>query len=229
MAVLTAAAAFPQSALFAVDQIVVTGARRLSPGTVAAIAGIRRGERLFAIDASAAERRLLADPRIKAARVEIRPPRAVVLRITERIPVVALAVREGFALLGDDLVVVAVEADAAGLPEVREARGLLRWARPGVPVVSEAASTAVAALAAAPPAVRADVVRISVTAGGDIAFLLRGGITVRAGPLSGLADRLAHVPAVLEALRSRDVAASAIDLRHAGSIAVTLARGGEGR
>jgi cell division protein FtsQ len=229
MAVLIAIAAFPQSALFTVDQIEVGGTSRLPPATVMAIAGLTRGERLFAVDAGAAARRLRADARIKAAHVEIRPPRTVLVRIVEREPVVALTLGAGFALLGDDLVVAAVSRDASGLPEVIDRTHAVSWARPGAPVASAAARTAVAALPAVPPAMRADLRRIVVAAGGDLTLVLRSGVEVRAGGLAGLADRLAQVPHVLEALRARHVAASAIDLRYAGSIAVTLDTGGEGR
>lgn len=229
MAVLIATAAFPQSALFTVDQIAVVGTSRLLPATVIAISGLTRGERLFAVDAGAALRRLRADARIKAAHVEIRPPHTVLVRIVERVPVVALAAGAGFALLGDDLVVVAVGPDASGLPEVVDRIRAVPWARPGAPVVSGAARTAVAALPAIPPAMRADLQRIVVAAGQDLTLVLRSGIEVRAGGPTGLADRLAQVPHVLEALRARNITASAIDLRYAGSIAVTLATGGEGR
>jgi cell division protein FtsQ len=229
MAILIAIAAFPQSALFTVEQIAVSGTFRLQPATVIALAGLTRGERLFAVDAGAALRRLLADARIKAAHVEIRPPQTVLVRIVERVPVVALAAGVGFALLGDDLVVVAVGPDAAGLPHVVDRVRTVPWARPGAPVASEAARTAVAALPAVPPELRADLQRIVVAAGQDLTFVLRGGIEVRAGGPAGLADRLAQVPRVLEALRARNVTASAIDLRYAGSIAVTLATEGEGR
>lgn len=229
MAVLIAIAAFPQSALFSVEEIVVSGASRLRPETVVALAGLTRGDRLFAVDSGAVLRRLRADAGIKAADLHIRPPRTVLVQIVERVPVVALASGSEFALLGDDLVVVAVGPDTAGLPEVVDRLRPVPWAQPGAPVASAAARTAVAALPAVPPAMRDDLRRILVAAGGDLTLVLRGGIEVRAGGLTGLADRLAQVPQVLAALRSRGMIASAIDLRYTGSVAVTLASGGEGR
>ncbi|MGQ0571509.1 MAG: cell division protein FtsQ/DivIB [Armatimonadota bacterium] len=229
MATLIALAAFPQSALFAVEHIEVAGATILAPGTVSAIAGLRHGDRLFAIDAGGAVRRLQSDPRIKSADVRVRPPRTVEVLITERRPVVALVVGDQFALLGDDLIVVALISIPAGLPEVVDRLGGRPWARAGSPVASEAARLAIAALPAIPPVLGSDLRRIVVAAGGDLTLVLRSGLVVRAGGSSGLVERLAQVPQVLEILRGRGVEVSAIDLRYAGSIAVTQSPGGEGR
>lgn len=229
MATLIALAAFPQSALFTVEHIEVAGATILAPGTVSDIAGLRRGDRLFGIDASGAMRRLQSDPRIKTADVRVRPPRTVEVVITERRPVVALVVGDQFALLGDDLIVVALISIPTGLPEVVDRLGGSPWARAGSPVASEAARLAIAALPAIPPVLRSDLQRIVIAAGGDLTLVFRSGLVVRAGGSSGLVERLAPVPQVLEALRGRGVEVSAIDLRYAGSIAVTQAPGGEGR
>ena len=229
MAVLLALAAFPQSALFTIERIEVSGAETLAPGTVIAIAGVHRGERLFAVDSAGVLQRLRADPRIRSADMHLRPPRTVAIAITERRPIVALAVGDRFALLADDLVTVALSPDAAGLPEVIERIGAIAWARPGAPLASEGARLAIAALSAIPSPLRTGLKRIVVAPGGDLTLVVRAGLEIRAGGLAGLGDRLAQVPQILDALQARGVVASSLDLRYAGSVVVRPQSGGEAR
>ncbi|MDR7522189.1 MAG: FtsQ-type POTRA domain-containing protein [Armatimonadota bacterium] len=223
MAALLAAAVFPQSALFTIERIEVRGARSLPDAAVAALAGLEPGMRLFAVDADAVARRLRADPRIKDADVRLRPPHTVVLRITERRPVLALGLGDRFALLDDDLVVVALTADAAGAPEVVDGLGGTPWVRVGARVASPAARIVLAGLADIPQPLRAELRRITVTPGPDLTLLLRSGLEIKAGAPAGLAERLAQVPGVLTALRARGIVPRTLDLRYVGSIAVRRA------
>ncbi len=230
MAALLAAAAFPQSALFSVQRIDVIGATTLPTETIITLTGLRRGQRLFAVRAAEVASRLRGHPRIKAADVRVQPPSGIVITITERRPVMALVLGNRFALLDDALMVVAVAGGAAGLPEVVDRMGRAApKVRAGAPALSEGARIALAALAAAPPELRDDVVRIRVAAGPDLTLVTRAGLEIRAGGLSGLTERLTQVPGVLQALRARRVAAAAIDLRYAGSIVVTPVPGGDDR
>jgi cell division protein FtsQ len=229
MAALLALAAFPQSALFTLERVEVTGAVTLAPGTVIAVAGLKRGERLFAVDAGLVLQRLLADPRIRTAELSLRPPKTVSIVITERRPIVALVVGDRFALLAEDLTTVALSDTAAGLPEVVDHAGGVAWSRPGGTVASEGASVAIDALPAVPTALRSDVKQIVVAPGGDLTLILRTGLEVRAGGLAGLPERLAQVPQILDALRARSLTAASVDLRYAGSVVVTPNSGGEAR
>jgi cell division protein FtsQ len=229
MAVLLAVAAFPQSALFALDRVEVGGDTQLTGDAVLTIAGIRRGDRLFAIDAVGSVRRLRANPRIKTADLWLRPPRAIIVRIVERRPIVALVSGERFAWLGDDLVVVDVAGDPAALPVVVDRVGKTPWSRVGAPVASVAAKVALAVLPAIPPALRADLQRIEVTVGPDISLQLRSGLQIRVGGPDQASERLAQVPDLIMALRARGVTPVSIDLRYAGSVAVRLAPAGEAR
>jgi cell division protein FtsQ len=229
MAALLALAAFPQSALFAVDRIEVDGMSALPPDDVAALAGLRRGERLFAVDADGVLRRLRADPRIKDAAVQIRPPGTVRVRIVERRPVIALLVGRAFALLGDDLITIAIRPEAGTVPEVVDRIRAIPWARPGAPVASPGARVAVATLPKIPSPLRVDLRRLIVSPGPELTMTLRSGLEIRAGGPAGLAERLSEVPRVLAALRAQGVVPAALDLRYTGSIAVTPATEGEGR
>lgn len=229
MAALIAAAAFPQSALFTLERVEVRGATTLPPDAVIAVAGMRPGERLFAVDAGQATRRLLAHPRIKGASVRVRPPRAAVITIVERRPVIALAAGEHALLVDEDLMVVAAVGEAGGLPEVVDHTGRMPMARPGDLARSEGARVAVVALAQIPLPLRAHVVRIIVDAGSDLTLFTRDGLEIRAGGLAGLSERLAQGTQVLDALRARRLNVAVIDLRYAGSIVVRPTTEGDGR
>lgn len=229
MAALVAVATFPQSALFTLEHVDLRGAQTLSPEAVLLVAGIRRGDRLFAVDVAAALRRLRADPRVQTADLWLRPPRTVVIHLVERRALVALVAGERYALLGEDLVVVAMAETPGALPEVVDVLSPSPWARPGAPVASDGARAAVAVLPAIPEALRSQVRRLVVSAGHDLTVVLRSGLEIRVGTPAGADERLAQVPGILAALRARGIAASALDLRYTGSIAVRLATGGEAR
>lgn len=228
MAALLALATFPKSALFSLQRIEVVGSTALAPEAVVALTGLQFGEPLFAVDAAGARGRLLADPRIRAADVRVRPPRTVSIAIAERRPIVALSLGDRFALLADDLVAVALSADAAALPELVDRTRPIPWVRPGTRVSAAGVRTALALLTALPPPLRETVARIVVSPGPDLTLVTRGGVEIRAGGADGLSDRLAQVPQVLEALRARGMRVTAIDLRYVGSVVVTPAQGASG-
>ncbi|MDR7422496.1 MAG: FtsQ-type POTRA domain-containing protein [Armatimonadota bacterium] len=225
MAALLALAALPQSALFVVDRVEVTGISSVPADQVLALAALRRGERLFAVDAEAVARRLRADPRIRAAEVRVRPPRTVGIAIVERRPVIALAASGAYALVAEDLIVVEVRPDPGALPAVVDRTGRGRPVVPGAPASSAAVRAALDALPLIPPELRGALGRIVVAPGGDLTLVLRSGLRIRAGGQAGLTERLARVPQVLAVLRARGVVAAAVDLRYAGSIAVQLDAG----
>jgi cell division protein FtsQ len=69
---------------FAIRDVSVEGARRLSSEQVQALAGVARGSNVFALDVVGAERRLLEDPWIAEARVTRRLPGHVRIDVSER-------------------------------------------------------------------------------------------------------------------------------------------------
>jgi cell division protein FtsQ len=229
MAILLAVAAFPQSALFAIERIDVTGTTALSARTVIAQSGLRYGERLFATNTGAVLQQLLADPRVRSADLQLRPPHTVVITIVERVPVIALALRDQYAVVADDFVTLTLSLDPGDLPTVLDLGGGVAWAQPGAPVASEGARIAMAVLPMVPPPLRADLAAIRVAAGGDITLVLARGLEVHAGGLAGADERLAQVPGILNTLRARGLQVSSIDLRYAGSVVVRPNGGGEAR
>lgn len=229
MATLLALAAFPQSAFFTVERIEVLGAETIPRAEVVDLSGLRRDERLFSVDASAALRRLEADPRIREVAVLVRPPRMVFIKVTERRPVVALVVGSGFARVADDNVVVAIAPDSGGLPEIEDRTQPNVRARPGLSVASAGVRAAIAALEAVPAPLAGDLKRIVVATGLDLTLITRSGLEIRAGGLSGLSERLGQIPQVLDALRAKGITPASLDLRYGGSVVVKPSGAGVGR
>lgn len=229
MATLLALATFPQSAFFTVERIEVHGAQTIPAAEVIELSGIRRAERLFAVEAAAVLRRLRADPRIRDAAVLLRPPRTVFITITERRPVAALVVGSGFARVADDKVVVAITPDSGGLPEIEDRTSPSARVRPGHSVASDALRAALLAMDSVPEHLAGDLKRIVVAVGLDLTFVMRSGLEIRAGGLPGLADRLGQVPGILDALRAKGIRPLALDLRYGGSVVVRPFGAGDAR
>jgi cell division septal protein FtsQ len=181
--------------------------------------------RLFAVDAAAVLRRLRADSRVKSAEIHIAPPGTVRLHVVERVPCVSLVVGDRYVTLGDDMVAVAMAPDPGGVPQVVDRVGAVPWVRVGSLVASRAARIVIEVLPSVPPALRRDLKRVTVLPGPDLVLVLHSGLEIRAGGPAGFGERLSQVPRVLAALRSEGVVVAAVDLRYAGSIAVTLATG----
>lgn len=68
---------------FAIEQVEVQGARRLSSEQIASLAGIQVGQNIFKVDMAEAERRLVAHPWIQGARVTRQLPRDLFIEVTE--------------------------------------------------------------------------------------------------------------------------------------------------
>lgn len=79
------------TARFGIQKIELTGAKRFGKSQVQSLAGIEIGKNLFAFDTAAAEKKLVADPWISAARVVRELPNSLRVEITER-EAVAIAV-----------------------------------------------------------------------------------------------------------------------------------------
>ncbi len=83
---------------FAIKEIVVEGARRLSRDQLLVLGGIRRGDNVFSLDVERAEQAVLQNPWVESARILRRLPGEVRIEIHER-EARALAVVGGKTLL----------------------------------------------------------------------------------------------------------------------------------
>jgi cell division protein FtsQ len=127
--------------LLGASQIKVTGTTLTSPDDVRAVAAIRAGTPLARLDAAAIARRVEALPPVRHVRVERQWPRTVVIRVTERAAVAAVADGKEFVLLDE------TGTGYARLPVRPPLLPLLRVPEPGpADPTTRAALTVLAAL-----------------------------------------------------------------------------------
>ena len=79
---------------FAVREVIVRDARRLTPDRIRTAAGIVPGMSIWDVDAAAAAERLRAEPWVRAAAVRRDLPHRVVIQVREHRPVAIVALRE---------------------------------------------------------------------------------------------------------------------------------------
>ncbi len=86
------------SPVFAIKEIKILGTKRVSEQRIMEITGLKKGVNLFSVNLSAARKRLIAEPWIRSAGIERRPPSTVIIRIREYIPVAVLDFGEKFLI-----------------------------------------------------------------------------------------------------------------------------------
>lgn len=89
---------------FAIRQIEVKGGKRKAEDQIARVAGVKRGDNVFAVDTSASEQKLLADPWVKHVKVVRVLPSTVNIEIEER-------EASALASIGDRLYLVTREGE----------------------------------------------------------------------------------------------------------------------
>jgi cell division protein FtsQ len=111
---------FVSTSRFSIEKVEAEGNRRFSDATLLRLAGISRGDNLFALDLEAAERQLASDPWIESAQITRRIPDTVSIAVTEH-TAAALASLDGVLYLvtreGLPIKTVA-EGDSADYPVV---------------------------------------------------------------------------------------------------------------
>lgn len=202
---------FFQSALFALEEVVVDGNQYLRIEEIMALAGIEMGMNLFDIDLRTAEEQLRADPRVAEAHLVRRLPRGIDLKIKERVPVAYVPLKQGFAALDVEGRVLSISEEARlRLPQV-DLPGKSAYISPGTALSGNNLEwqLQIAEL------LRPDLIgRVAAIQSNDGRFdlVLDTGIRVQLGDASGLADKLERLRVVLRSIGS-DSAVTEIDLR----------------
>ncbi len=213
MVLLLAMASLPASALFALQQIEVAGARTLTPDAVRAASGLVPGSRsIFTIDSQEVTRRLLLHPWIAEAQVRARPMHTILIRIRERVAVAAVPAARGFALVDASGAVLEVREERPKLILVSERGQPLSWVAPGEEIPSTAVRVGVSLLPQLPEALRAEVAHLQVTRAQEVVLYTLDGLEIRAGPLPGLRQRMAAAPEILKTIRAQALPLEYIDL-----------------
>lgn len=226
LVILTALAHVPWGALrgrfIRVTQVRVEGAHYLDAARIEKLAGVTVGQDLFAFDAARVRQRLLLEPRIAAASVERRLPRAVQIRIVERQPV--MLVSHG----------VPWEIDSTGVLLEPLAKGVVADVpllvgprfdrfRPGVQVRTPEVQRGLAwvqALGSRELQLAGQVSEVDVSEAGLTGLTLLDGTRVLAPGWPPGLSRLSALRVVLADLRQRGTEANEVDLRYDDQVIV---------
>jgi cell division protein FtsQ len=210
--------ALTYSPLFRATTIRVTGAGSIGQLRLRSLSGVVAGVNVYHLDASAAERRLEADPRVESATVTRRLPSTVVIEVTERVPVALVADGlGGFDRIGADGVSMGVGARRGSLP-------VLEWAGDRTSNRDEVLVAASVATGMSPE-LRGLVRTIITSTGGSVRLVLRSGVVVSYGPPTDVTAKGQAVEAVLRWARARGREITAVDVNVPGAPTATTTAG----
>ncbi len=197
------------SSVVGVRSLTVRGASQSPVDNVLAAAGIARGTPMVSIDAGSAVRRVEALPWVDDARVERQWPFGVVIHITERRPVAAVAAADGTWRLVDRTGRVLARLDelVAGVPTVLGAEP------PGEPgsQLPPAARLALEAIARVPRPLAGVVLAAEWDASGQVTLELNDNRSVLMPDAGRLGDAYLSLSALLNS--GAELASGVIDLR----------------
>lgn len=179
------------SSVFALRTVTIAGVGRLSTGQVLARAALPEGRSLLLIDPSAVAARVEKLPPVASAKVTRHWPHGIVITVTERRPVGAVAGASGWELVDiGGIPFATVSSPPAGLIPVRV----------GAPMTGAGADDARSALTvyrALPRSLRKQVVQLQAVTPSSVSFQLRNGREVVWGSPTDNARKLAVLRALL--------------------------------
>src|SRR5574341_79401 len=218
MAVALAAATLPTSSLLVIRSVQVRGTTHVPGADVAALAGLRPGDRLFSVPASEIVARVLRHPRLARAAVRVGRGGRIVISVAERLPYAAFLFQERYLILDRAGVVIDHRPSAGTLPVVSATGFVPQWARLGDRLPAGGVERALAALGQLPAGIVAPGTRLRVEPLGDLVLFTPDGIAVRLGSLRGLEERASLMPEILAAVRARGLGVEYLDLRFTGNV-----------
>lgn len=201
---------------FAVRDVVVRSANRLTAAEVQRVAGVELGESIWEVDPAAVEARLAAHPWVHAAQVERDPPARVVIRVREERPAAILTLRDPTVLYyvgrGGRVLAPVGRKDSHDFPFIT---GLTAGdLSPGADFGPYALRRALALLRAAgrtPGLQQVSEIEVDGTRGLRL-LLLRPAVPIEVG-WRDFASRLAPVPRVLALWRGHESDLTAVSIR----------------
>ena len=204
---------------FAVREIDVETKGRLDAQTLVSWAGLTPGMSVWEAGEAAAEARLLAHPRIRAASVERRFPGQVIVRVEERTPVAVLFADRPLLVARDGVAFPPLAGEETGdLPYVTGLAGEDPTSAPVASRLREAARVATAWRE------REQWPAISEIRPGDgemVVFVAGTPLAIRFATEAG-SDDFARLDAVLDLWRGREIQVAAIDLTAPGEAVLTM-------
>lgn len=176
------------SPLLSVRTVTVQGQAVVTEQQVLDALAVPTGTRMTALDLSAAAARVAALPRVSSAKVERALPSSITVTVVERTAVAWVAAADGQHLVDASGVDYAVEAPAAGVPELA-----VSTAGPADP----STTAALAVLTSLPDPVRALVATVGATGPAAVQLTLGDGRTVLWGSSDDDTRKAAVLAAVL--------------------------------
>ncbi|HKV46123.1 MAG TPA: FtsQ-type POTRA domain-containing protein [bacterium] len=220
IASLCALAALPASAMFDLESVSVLGNAAVGTDDVLRRAGVGPGVNVFRVNAAEIRERLLGDPRVQDVAVVMAFPRRLTITIRERPPVAALLMDTGYVLLGEDAVAIREASDPGALPVLVVDRFAPAAVSVGTTLASPDVRLAAWIAVALPDELRPQVALVHVDANGEASLVLGDGTAIRLGGERRIAERLALVPQVLDAIAARKVRVQYVDLRFPGNVVI---------
>ena len=210
-------AAFLHSPYFEVRQVRVSGADYLLEREVLLIADVPEKSNVFLVPAKEIERRLLATPRIRKARVDRVIPDTLQIRLEERTTVAYLPYGGYFIDIDECGCAVAV-SEAITDPDVPLLLGVIpTYVAVGERVRPERSVAAGAAIGAALVRQKIPILsEVDVTSPEDVVIRTSDGIRVLAGSVDGIEERVRLLDSILASVREQDMPVDYIDVRVEG-------------
>ncbi|MFH1239050.1 MAG: FtsQ-type POTRA domain-containing protein [bacterium] len=205
------------SPYFQVKSVDIKGLNTIPPGQVGAFSGLYKGENIFKTDLSDLKKNLENLPSVKRVTVYRRLPSAVVIKITERMPL-GLLNREGalYALDEDgNLFKVAQENSGLRLPVITGFESDIAGGKiKNVPRLNTALALMKELLTVELP-VAGELLGVDLTDQGNVVLQTRnyGRITLGEINFDGLRGRLKKLTCVLEDIRLKAMGIEYIDMR----------------
>ncbi|HLW59946.1 MAG TPA: FtsQ-type POTRA domain-containing protein [bacterium] len=220
IASLCALAAVPASSVFDLQSVTVLGNSAVASDDALGRAGVGPGLNAFRVNAGEIRGRLLADPRVQDVSVAMAFPRRLTITIRERPPVAALLADAGYILLGEDAVAIRESSDPGTLPVLIVDRFAPAAVEVGTTLGSPDVRLGAWIAVALPEALRPQVALVRVDRNGEASLTLGDGTVIRLGGGRRVAERLALVPEVLDAIAARKVRVQYVDLRFPGNVVI---------
>ncbi|MGH2751989.1 MAG: cell division protein FtsQ/DivIB [Actinomycetota bacterium] len=199
------------SPLLAISEVKLAGAQHTSADEVARVVGLDASDNLLLLSTTDVAARVRTLPWVKSATVERKLPGTVKVTVTERTPVLVLAMGDERYLLDGRARVLAVGASDEDLPVL--AGPQLFSPQPGERLTAVPLQSALRAFSSMPRRLRAEVVAVFAPTVERITFQLTDGIQVRYGAAEGTASKNEVLKVLLERLRAEGRPASYVDVR----------------
>lgn len=199
------------SPLMAVDELKLSGAKRTTAAEVARVVSLDSSENLLLLNTDEVADAVKSLPWVKSVTVDRKLPGTVKLTITERSPVMAVAVGEQRYLIDRRARVLEATESADGLPLLAGLTTSLP--RPGDRLSSPQLTSALEAFGAMPRKLRRDVQAVFAPTVERITFQLSDGVQVRYGAAEDMVSKNEVLKVLLSRLRLEARGPVYIDVR----------------